>query len=76
LLEASAIHFPSLRTLAVGASLFFKISMALSALFSCQKPTTPFMRRSKKMMAKSSQRLNIAERRAAASIIQGMVPQK
>jgi hypothetical protein len=36
----------------------------------------PFMSRSKKIIAKSSQRPSIAERMAATSIIQGMVPQK
>jgi hypothetical protein len=48
--------------------------MALSALYSCQKPTTAFRRRRAKMIQKSSQWWIMAERTAAASIIQGMGP--
>ncbi len=70
------IHLPSRFTLALIASLAFSAAMALPAWCSSQNPTTALARSRRRMMAKSGQCRATAERITAASIIQGMGPQK
>ena len=69
-------HLPPRRTRASSASFFFSASMALSAWYSSQKPTSALSTSSTRMIPKSSQCRTTAERIAAASIIHGIGPQK
>jgi hypothetical protein len=75
-LAGRSTHFPSRRTFAVRASLFFSSSISSFALFSCHDLTMTFTSRSALMMTRSSQFFRTAEMTAAASIIHGIGPQK
>ena len=70
------VHFPSRNTRALIASLAFRASMALPAWCSSQNPTTALAKSKRRMMKKSGQCWATAERITAASIIQGIGPQK
>ena len=58
------------------ASLAFSAAIALPAWCSSQNPTTALEQQQRRMMKKSAQWRTTAERITAASIIQGMGPQK
>ncbi len=73
---ATFCHFPSRSTRASSASCSFSMAMAFPAWYSCQKPTTALMIRRANMIPKSSQRPMMADMTTAASIIQGIGPQK
>src|SRR5579862_5358656 len=69
-------HWLSRFTRVLVASLAFNAAMALPAARSSQNATTALDANSTKMMKKSGQCLTIPDRITAASIIQGMGPQK
>jgi|GEM_PF-5541485 len=75
-LAAKSDQAPSRLTRACGASLAFNAAMALSAWYSSQKPTTALASSSTMIMTKSDQWCTTADSTAAASIIQGIGPQK
>ena len=69
-------HFPSRFTLALIASLAFRASIALPAWRSSQKPIIALASSRTRMMKKSGQWRDAADRITATSIIQGIGPQK
>jgi hypothetical protein len=69
-------HLPSRFTRALMASFAFRAAIALPACRSSQNPTTALAQSRIRMMPKSGQWRATADRTTAASIIQGMGPQK
>lgn len=69
-------HWPPRRARALRASSPLSASRALSALRSCQKPTAALNTSITQMMIMSDQWRTTSDNTAAASIIQGMGPQK
>ena len=72
----TVVHAPSRLTRASSANCALSAAIAFPAWNSSQKPTIAFPTRRTVMIAKSSQCRTMAESNAAASIIQGMGPQK
>jgi hypothetical protein len=70
------VHLPSRFTRALIASFAFRAAIALPAWRSSQNPITALAKSRTRMMKKSGQCLSTPERITAASIIQGMGPQK
>ena len=74
--DGGVTHVPSRLTRHLTASCAFSASMALPAWCSSQKPTMALATSSSRMMKKSGQCRSTPGKITAASIIQGIGPQK
>ena len=75
-LAFGVVHFPSRLARALTASLALRAAIALPAWCSSQNPTTAFEQSRSRMMKKSIQCRTTPDKITAASIIQGIGPQK